>query len=122
VKLTKLFLAAALCSFSVGAKANGGVDVANAAYLHEEFTEIMIASDHCPGIEVDMKKWMGQMRAVAGSSGQALVKAFNVSTQGSEWYGKREAEFKADPAKNCAQAEEDYGPNGKSIKGLLVKK
>jgi hypothetical protein len=50
------------------------------------------------------------------------VKAFHVTAQGGEWYEKREKEFTSAPEKNCAQAEENYGPNGKAIKGLLIKK
>jgi hypothetical protein len=62
---------------------------------------------------------MKELRSSAGSSGEAMVKAFNASDQGAAWYEKRDNDFKADPVKNCAEAEKYYGPKGM---GLLIKK
>ncbi|MGX9431410.1 MULTISPECIES: hypothetical protein [Bradyrhizobium] len=116
MKWTKLVLAATLCSLSGGAKA-AGADVATAAMLHQEYTDVVIASEQCAGVKLDIKKWDQELRKAAGSSGPGMVKAFDVSEQGGAWREKRYDEFKAEPAKECAAAMETYGP-----KGLLIKK
>jgi hypothetical protein len=119
VKMKKLVLAAALCLVGAAAHAQKGADVASAATLHQEYTDVTIASEQCPGVAMDIGKWDKEVRKLAGSSGQGMLKAFVVSEQGETWYGKRYDEFKANPTKECADAMETYGPTGK---GLLKRK
>ena len=119
-EVKKLILVAALSARNVGAQAASGERaVGDAVGLHLLFTEIFNAEAHCPGLAVDLKKWTVQMSSTGGSEGRAMLKAFNASEQGGGWYDKRENEFRVNPAKNCAEAEQYYGPKGN---GLLTKK
>jgi hypothetical protein len=114
--MKKLIFVLALFSLSAAQAAD---PIADGAMLHQEYTEVDIASDLCAGVKMDIKKWDEELRKVAGSKGPCWVKSFVVSPQGEAYYGKRYDEFKADTAKNCAEAQQVYGPKGK---GLLIKK
>jgi hypothetical protein len=117
--MRKLALMAAIVAVPTFALAQKGADVASAATLHQEYTDVVIASDECPGIALDINKWDKEVRRVAGSSGPGMLKAFEVSEQGGAWRDKRQGDFKANPTKECADAMETYGPKGL---GLLKRK
>lgn len=117
--MKKLVLIAAFVAGPTFAMAQKGADVASAATLHQEYTDVIIASDECPGMALDINKWDKEVRKLAGSAGPGMLKAFEVSEQGGAWREKRQADFKANPAKECAYAIETYGPKGL---GLLKKK
>ena len=53
-----------------------------AALLHQEYTDVIIASDACPGVALDIKKWDAEVRKEAGANGPSMIKAFEVSDQG----------------------------------------
>ncbi|MBR0931346.1 hypothetical protein ML401_15090 [Bradyrhizobium sp. 62B] len=113
----KTMLAASLCSIAAAANAAPpGTSIADAAQLHQEYTDVVIASEQCPGVILDIKKWDGEVRKLGGPG---VLKAFDVSEQGGAWRDKRYDEFKANPAKQCAEALETYGPKGM---GLLQRK
>jgi len=114
MKLTKMILAAALCSIAMEANAAGGVDVANAAQLHQEYTDVVIASEQCPGIALDINKWDKEVRKVAGSIGPAILKAFDVSEQGGAWREKRYDDFKA-PDQGMRGSDGSLWPEGHGL-------
>ncbi|QIO30765.1 hypothetical protein [Bradyrhizobium sp. 1(2017)] len=117
--MRKLALIGAFVAVPSFASAQKGADVAAAATLHQEYTDVVIASDECPGITLDINKWDKEVRKVAGSSGPGMLKAFEVSEQGGAWRDKRQGDFKANPTKECADVLEAYGPKGL---GLLRRK
>lgn len=116
--MKKIMIAAALLTANVEAHAapkSIATEVTNAAYLHARFTDVFVAVDRCPKLTVDIKRWDQEMP----TSAMIIVKAFNATEQGAAWYGKRDADFEADPAKECADAEKWYGAEGM---GLLKRK
>ena len=97
------------------AHAQKGTEVAHAAQLHQEYTDLVITSEKCPGITMDLDRWEKEVRKVAGSSGQGMLKAFDVSEQGGAWREKRYDEFAADLSKQCAAAMDTYGPKAMDL-------
>lgn len=112
--MKKLMLSAALLTVTIGAHAapkSIPTEVSNAAYLHAQFTDVFVAVERCPNLMVDIKKWDKEMP----TSTMIIVKAFNATDQGAAWYGKRDGDFEANPAKECADAEKWYGPSGMGL-------
>lgn len=97
-------------------------DVMTASLLHQKYTDVVLASEFCPGVKMDIKKWDAEVRRDAGARGPGLIKSFQVSEQGSAWYGNKTEEFQSNQGKSCAEALDQYGPTGTSSKGLLIKK
>jgi hypothetical protein len=117
--MNKILTLAVALGFIGTAHAQKGTDIATAALLHQEYTDVIIASDSCPGVALDINKWDAEVRKTAGTSGPGMIKAFEVSDQGGAWRDKRQDDFKANPNKECAEVMDTYGPKGK---GLLKRK